>query len=207
MSLLPFVKILWPVKIEGALVLTALPSGKSYHLPLHQIDQFDADDERELASINETNCLYFGLGLRRLGLPAAARGGKNDVIALPGIALDIDVESGAAHKSDKLPKTDADVEAILSGSLTPSVVIATGHGYHFYWLFREPWLLSTVAERVAAGDAIKRFQQVFIDRAAGLGFHVDLTASIDRIWRVPGFMNRKDSANPVPVALTEHDPT
>jgi len=44
------------------------------------------------------------LGLRREALPADKRGESGDVVAIPGMWIDIDI-LGGNHKSTNLPKT------------------------------------------------------------------------------------------------------
>jgi putative DNA primase/helicase len=44
--------------------------------------------------------------------------------------------------------------------LPPSIIVPTGHGLHAYWLFREPFVIETVAERDALKSLSRRFQQM-----------------------------------------------
>lgn len=166
---------------------------------MRKLTNADLDDLRQE---NLTNCIYYGLGLRRNGLKTDERGGKKDVIALPGFVVDIDVADPAAHKASNLPKTDDDVMAILAPFRLPSMVVHTGHGYHVYWLFDEPLMLPTAARQQEAGEAFAAFQAPIIARAALLGFHLDKTDTIDRVWRIPGFFNVKTQPA-VPVVLAE----
>jgi hypothetical protein len=192
---------LWPRDVEGNFTIWTNPDRISYHIPLGDVRCLTDDDLDELRQENGRNCVYYGLGLRRNGLRSNERGGKKDIVALPGFVLDIDVDDAAAHKATNLPQSDDDVFAILEPFVTPSMIIHTGHGYHIYWLFEEPLLLSTNPERKAAGEAFERFQAPFIEHAKALGFHVDKTDTIDRVWRIPGFNNVK--SDPVPVVLAE----
>jgi hypothetical protein len=193
---------LWPSEVAGNFLIWTNPDHTSYHIPLETVRSLTESDLDDLRQENTTQCIYFGLGLRRPGLPTTERGGKRDVVALPGFALDIDVLDPAAHKALNLPQTDDDVLAILEPFPAPTAVVATGHGYHCYWCFSEPLGLGSWGDRQEAGRAFAAFQAPFVTRAKELGFHVDKTDTIDRVWRLPGFQNVKAEPHK-PVVLNE----
>jgi hypothetical protein len=195
---------LWPSDVAGNFTIWTHPDRISYHIPLPDVRSITESDLDELRQENATNCIYFGLGLRRDGLSPKVRGGKKDIVALPGFVIDIDVATASpdVHKATNLPQTDEHVFAILEPFAIPSMVVHTGHGYHVYWLFDEPLQLHTAAQQKRAGEAFERFQVPIIQHAASMGFHVDKTDTIDRVWRIPGFNNVK-SAPIVPVVLAE----
>jgi hypothetical protein len=110
--------------------------------------------------------------------------------------LDLDFAHPTAHASKKplIPGPEEAMEIIAAIGLDPSIVVNTGHGWHVYWLFKKPWILTTAEERAQAEALSKAFQKQFIDEAARRGWHVDSTATIQRVWRVPGFVNCKSGA-------------
>jgi len=200
------VRALWPQETAGFFTVWAYPSRASYHLPLFLARDLPDDEFNGLQVLNEDQCIYFGLGLRRGGLSQACQGGKSDIVALPGIALDIDVYDPKAHKATNLPKTEDDVFEILAPFPAPSLVVHTGHGYHCYWLLTAPLCLVSDLQRKEAGQAFQRFQRPYIERAASLGWHIDATHSINRVWRVPGFLNRKyEPSGPVTIEDQSED--
>ena len=72
--------------------------------------------------------IFFGVGVRD-----KAQGCKADVKYLTAFGMDIDgVDEGSYDE----------VLSILPSHLQPSHIIHSGHGYHFYWLLREPWELN-----------------------------------------------------------------
>jgi putative DNA primase/helicase len=198
-----FFDALWPKAIEGNLTFWFFPSKKSAHLSLAALKELTDEDLEDLHRDNRAGAhIYFGLGLRRPGLTSSKQGGKQDIVALPGFALDIDIHHPTAHVAKNLPRTDEEAYEIIANALEPTIIVHTGHGWHVYWLFKKPLLLTTATQRTQAQKAYKAFQQPFIDRAAKLGWHLDNTASIQRVWRVPGFINPK-STNPVKLVHSE----
>jgi hypothetical protein len=201
-----FVEALWPgLNYAGNLTFWFYPSKKSVHVPLSIFATFEEDDIAALHRDNEAGeNVYIGLGLRRDGLPPSKQGGKADIVAIPGLALDIDLANPVAHKAKNLPVTDDDAYQIICKAPPPTLIIGSGNGWHCWWLFREPWVLRTAADRHAAQKLYKAFQAPFIARAKELGWHVDNTASIQRVWRVPGFLNKK---NDKPVSVLHSSDT
>jgi len=175
----------------GAITFWLSPSKESIHVPLRQLAELDDGDERDFAqTVGEEN-VYFGLGLRQGGLDGRRQGGKKEIIALPAFALDIDFSNPKAHVAKNLPKDLDEASAIISHLPDPSAVVHTGNGAHVYWIFREAIDLDSVSRQTLAQKAYKTFQTPLIERAFNLGWHLDNTASIQRVWRVPGFLNKK----------------
>lgn len=198
-----FFDALWPLDVEGNLTFWFAPSRKSAHLPLSVVRELTDEDIEDLHKENRHGAsIYHGLGLRRTGLPISKQGGKQDIVALPGLSIDIDIWHPTAHVAQNLPRTDVEAYQIIEPFMPPSLIVHTGHGWQPYWLFDEPLLLTTASQRTQAQKAFRAFQQPFIDRAAELGWHMDNTASIQRVWRVPGFINPKSGA---PVELVQDD--
>jgi putative DNA primase/helicase len=189
-----FVEALWPgLNYAGNITFWFHPSKKSVHVPLCVFSTLEEDEIAALHADNEAGeNVYIGLGLRRDGLLPSQQGAKADIVAIPGWALDIDKLSQQAHKATNLPVTDEDAYRIIERAPDPTIIINSGNGWHVYWLFREPWLLQSAADRAQAQKAYKAFQKPFIARAREFGWHLDNTASIQRVWRVPGFINHKN---------------
>lgn len=202
-SLQKFLTALWPslgesdtaALPEGALTFWFAPSKLSGHVPMKNLMAALPDIVAELKKRNEDGeNVYFSLGLRELGLPEKKRGGKKNVTALCGYCLDIDFAHPTAHQAKNIPRGEADALKILAPFPPPTIVIKTGHGWHCYWLFRKSLVLKNAYERTKAQKDYKAFQSQFIARANTFGWHVDHTAGIERVWRLPGFVNQKSGA-------------
>ena len=193
-----FLQAIWPQPfisaVTGTVVFWMTPSKKSIHLSVDQIAELEDDDQiwlmDEANRVGPSN-VYFGLGLRRLG--TERQGGKKDIVALPGFALDIDFFDPRAHKAMNLPRDLDEAAQFLEGVPDPTIIVNTGNGVHLYWLFLRPLLLDSMARIEAAQKAFSRFQAPIIQRAKQLELHVDSTASVQRVWRLPGFINQKTS--------------
>nr|NIO39296.1 hypothetical protein [Burkholderiales bacterium] len=113
---------------------------------------------------------------------------------MPAFALDIDFYNPKAHKAHNLPRDlDEATPVLFPEGLVPdpSCIIDTGNGVHVYWFFKRAIELVSNAVRASVQKAFKAFQQAFIDRANAVGWQLDLTATVQRVWRLPGFLNRK----------------
>jgi hypothetical protein len=198
-----FLRELWdPWTGEGAAVIwiPGTDGPRSIHVSVEDIKGWDANTEGEFSSLSAGLNVYTSPGLRRLGLPERGRGSQgtqNDVIALAGFVLDIDL-SGGVHASDRLPSSEADVEGILSAGPDPTLVVSTGGGLHAWWLLERPFPTPGSEERRQAKNAFRAFQERFITAGEALGFHVDATSTIQHVFRLPGTQNWK---RPVPEAV------
>ena len=100
---------------------------------------------------------HFGVGLYRPGI-LRGRGSADDVVAIPGVWADIDIADGEAHAAKTLPPSEADGARLLARfELQPSVMVASGHGLHAYWLFDQPWAFPADCERQQASAFLRQW--------------------------------------------------
>lgn len=136
---------------------------------------------------------YFGVAPRKSDLGPKRRGKKGDCLALPAFFVDVDTADKRAHASESLPPDFASVVDILSAfPLEPTIVLDSGHGYHLHWLLENPWIFSRAEDPHEAEGLLKLFQKLLISKARSLGFHLDNTAELTRVLRLPGLHNFKD---------------
>lgn len=141
----------------------------------------------------QTSDVYFGVGLVRDDL-TNGRGKAEDVIAIPGLWLDIDI-GAAGHKGIAYPP---DIQSawkiVLEFPVKPSMVVHSGYGLHAYWLFDELLLLDTPEKREKAAALSTSFQQKLRDLFATHGFKIDNTSDLARVLRVVGTRNHKNES-------------
>ncbi|MFY2157966.1 DUF927 domain-containing protein [Cytobacillus firmus] len=145
--------------------------------------------------------LYFALGVLGTSPKKGQRGKIDDVIAVPGVWLDIDCAEGE-HSADNLPTFEEAELKLLTAFPFPSILVHSGGGLHAYWLF--PELIST--ERAADREEVKRlserFQRAFIQFAKEKhGWKLDNTSDLARVLRIPGSINHKQKDHIKPVTI------
>ena len=135
--------------------------------------------------------VYFGLHPRRAarGSGVLGVGTNDDVMALAGIAVDVDLHGrGAKHAS--LAAALCVFEERLPGHLQPPLVMISGHGVWGLWPFAETLSISERAKYLELGR-----------RLAGLLGSDPSIYDLRRIARVPGTRNWRDRAHPVRAQL------
>lgn len=158
--------------LDARIAYFSLPSRKTYFGSIVDAESFIAS--------NRSENVYFAVGLMRSDI-SGGRGKESDVVAIPGFWADLD---------------DVDEDRmldILSRCPEPTIIVATGGGYHAYWLFEDgAWELSSSSDRAQAKTASKAFV-TRLQREAGNGpGKVDIiTADIARVLRLPGSRNQK----------------
>ena len=150
----------------------------------------------------QQNC-YLGIGIRRQW-PANDHGrGKTDhIIGIPGLWLDLDYQSPGAHKTrHPLPPTEDAARSLLDAApYKPSLIVHSGHGLQVYWLFKELAGFDTMDDREAFSRLCRGWQQFFQQAGRDRGWHVDSTADLAHVLRIPGTYNLKtDEAREVTV--------
>ena len=143
----------------------------------------------------DQNC-YLGLGIRRQRPDNDhARGKADHIIAIPGLWLDLDYDSPGAHKvrHPLPPSEDAALSLLNAAPCKPSIIVYSRHGLQVYWLFKEVACLNSHADREAIGRLCRGWQQLFQQTGRDRGWHVDSTADLARVLRIPGTRNLKTS--------------
>lgn len=174
---------------SGYLYLWTLPDKQTYWFKTSKLEEMQ---QKAKILSDENKDVYFGVGITKepkfLG-----RAKATEVIGIPGVWLDIDIKDDA-HVQTNLPETIAEIENKLP--LIPSIIVHSGHGLHAYWLFKEPWVFDSEAERMQAENLLKGFQ-LFIKQQ--LGYKLDSTHDLSRVLRVPETINYK--TNPTQVSV------
>ena len=163
-----------------------------FHTPSCHTLWFRASQRMPDLDLNQ-NC-YLGLGVRRQRPHNSHTRGKNhDIIAIPGLWLDIDYDSPGAHKVRHLlpPNEDAALTLLDAVPYKPSLIIHSGHGFQVYWLFKELAWFHTNGDREAFGRLCRGWQQILQQAGRDRGWHVDSTADLARVLRIPGTRNLK----------------
>lgn len=161
---------------KGFLELKVINKGEKTRCQFH----YDLDQALEFVNKIGTN-VYFGLVLRK------ESGDSETLVPRVSVAW-TDLDYGTeGHEKANFYKTADEVRAALAAfGLPPSYVVNTGHGFHVYWLLREPVLVDdlNVLERINYG--------------LGQILHGDSTHDASRVLRVPGTINAKLKDPPVP---------
>ncbi len=142
--------------------------------------------------------VYFGCGLLKRNLGTRSRGTINDVVAIPGIWLDIDLK-GPGHTKPDLPENIDEVLEVLDKFEKPSIIVNSGRGLHVYWLF-DKLLEITDENRDKAKDLIHSWQKRIRREFKSRGWSLDSTHDFTRVLRLPGTFNMKTGKN-VPVKI------
>lgn len=194
-----FLRALWPEGFpEGARMLI-------WTLPDKQSRWFADLGSAILAaeSIPRDRDCYLGCGLTDAAKGPNERAIAGEIIALPGFWADVDIADEGHAGRKRRPET-LEVARRLLRSFTgfpPSITVASGHGLQAWWLFKEPLIFKTAAERVTAGAQLRAFGDACLARAKAAGYDLDSVYDLARIMRIPGTMNCKVQSKHVPVKL------
>jgi hypothetical protein len=186
-------ELLWPQGTTNK--VTIWTAGRSSKRSIHLLAP--TLDDTTLKTLEDRNSkgenIYFGLSSRSNELEEEfKRGTKSECRELPAIVLDIDLyspDNPQAHAAGNLPATKEDALEILSACPhPPSFLVHTGNGIHAYWLFYTPY---SIKDHRNLESNLAAFQTAFILKAKEKGWHLDHTHTVDRVWRLPGFLNKK----------------
>ena len=148
--------------------------------------------------------IYFGVGLQNGDLKYGGRGKAQDVVAIPGLWMDVDLKRVSSPEDDQVPSLDDALGLIKSLPWgPPSIIVESGNGFHVYWLFKTPWYFYSEDDRKKAMDLSRRFQTHIQRLGRQQGWNWDYTGDLSRILRIPGTLNHKDKSNLKPVRLYE----
>lgn len=189
--------------IDGRVSIWERQGKSSRHLAPSDASAIDTEASRFVA---EGRDVYIGVALRRQGLTTLQRGKAEDCVALPGLFLDIDIDTGhGTHAAKNLPKSDVDASEIVSVLPEPTIIIDSGHGWHCWWLFDQLLPIGDNTRDTLSAQS-EAFQRKAIDHAKSKGWHVDNTSNLDRVLRLPGTINTKDGLNRAVTCLIADGP-
>lgn len=156
--------------------------------------------EEVVASLPQEKHIYYGIGLSPQDFGRYKRCRSDKICALAGLQADLDVRSHL--RNDKKPYFESKEQAIhfakncLLPNLPPTFIIDSGHGIYANWIFKEPLVLDTQETKNYAQKLLKDFVLTLKNRATKLGYDVDSTPDLPRVFRLPGTWNYKDENDP-----------
>ncbi len=146
---------------RGEIEVRYLPSRKQEFIPLNKLENLENIQPTDRQDI------YFGVATRE------GKGGKKAHIAqIPALWVDLDFKNGSRPQPH---------EILANFPNRPSIIVNSGHGYHFYWLLKEPEDKSNIIE---IENINKRIASVLKGDPA--------STDASRILRIPGTINYKN---------------
>ena len=126
--------------------------------------------------------VWVPIGSRRQRL-VGGRGGADDVLDVFAFAVDLDHRC-AHHARDELPPDlDSALSLLDDFPLAPTVTVATGGGLQGWWFAAEPWPAEDAA------PVLGRWGVNWRELGWRRRWHVDSTASLEHVFRLPGTRN------------------
>jgi hypothetical protein len=160
----------------------------------------------DFASKIKGDDVYVAAGLAPKVLPPSKRRtSATEVVGIPGIWADLDVNGGPDNKQNAAPDPEAAIE-LAHAILQPTLLINSGYGIQAWWLLEEPWIFNNDDEREQAQRLVQAFQAALRGRAAIEGYSIDSTYDLARLMRIPGTENCKGldrGLGAAPVALLD----
>jgi hypothetical protein len=139
--------------------------------------------------------------------PVSGRGKSEDVSAVIGAYLDIDIgESGRYVENGKNPAASLESikdDLIAWGLPLPSAIVNSGNGIHVEFRLDKPFFIKSDTDRKAALAMLKGVNGFAIEKAKAQGIKLDPMSDLPRVKRMVGSKNWKDRENPKPVEVLE----
>ena len=181
----------------GIITAWSKTSRQTYSFSVDDIDSA----ARQILALCQSHDVYIGHGLQGSAPPRRSRGNNEGVVFVGGIFLDIDTQEGphgsaeTPHGSKSLPTDTDEALKILrdAGLPEPSLLVQTGGGCHAHWLYKEPKMITTEAERSDESALSRAFQQTVRAVFKRQGYELDSTHDLARLCRAPGTFNHKES--------------
>jgi hypothetical protein len=132
------------------------------------------------------------------------RGTTEDSAYLYAFAADLDLK-GPGHKALNYPESEDDLVALLEKAELPEPTawVHSGGGRYPFWVLEQPIDLSTPGELERAKKVSGELHALIIEWAKDVGWKVDNTRDLARIYRLPGTTNRKDE--PITACVLRND--
>jgi len=163
--------------------------------------------------------IYLGCGLADRAFGSHQRCKAADIVAIPGLWLDMDVDDGCHKKAANLPKTVDEALALLHlMPLPPTLVVHSGGGIQGWWLFDQPVTLRPMGEvsdilmgrsdimfHPVAAALTESWNKILLAHCQARGLTTDSVFDLARVMRLPGTWNVKkgtgDLARPTSILM------
>lgn len=150
-------------------------------------DQYAEMADRAL-EIGDTSDVWYGMATRERYL-SGRRGGDADCSGVGCMWADIDVAGpNHANIAGRLPDDDTARRMLREFPIPASIIVATGGGYHAYWLLDE------ALDQADSLAMLDRWAATWAAHAERYDASVDNVFDLSRILRVPGTINQKDGS-------------
>jgi len=135
--------------------------------------------------------IYFGVCTSTKNLPSYKRFASDGIEAVYGLWIDIDIKDEVHQKSNLPPDSEAALALISEAPLDPTIIVDSGHGFHAYWLFKEPYVISSPENREKISTLERSWNDLIAKKAEVHGWVIDSVYDLARIMRLPGTYNTK----------------
>jgi hypothetical protein len=184
-----FVQALFQEPTEGFLGISAFSNG----CQTSWVDFARPDPTKQLAKIlrnNRHKQTYFETGLKN-SKPPKGRGKRKSASTVSALRVEVDCASGD-HAAKNLPtKQEALSWLRLECAISPSIVLDSGGGFHVYWLLDDVYKITDESSRAKIESFLKGWEQKIAADFKGHKWHLDPTADLPRVLRLPGTFNHK----------------
>ena len=197
-----FLKILWGDPPPGTANIFVLPPRYSYWS-----SEFSTID-RYLESHHHEE-VYTGVALAaREGGPFTSKNRVKEATAaaIAGVWADIDVAHPIHKKSAQLPPSiEQAMDALAKLPYEPTLIVDSGHGLQYWWLFEKPWVFADQEEWAQGRRITQWWHRLVQELFKAQGWTTDSVFDLARIMRVPGTFNNKVSGERKPVVTIKTD--
>lgn len=195
-----FLETLFDGADDGYAVLWTRQSKKSKCFPLNDEGTIELM-ARIATKIRDKHDVYVSICPIAEEVAEDQRGTTALARTVPGTYLDLDVKPGA------FTSIDAAITFAMEMPFQPTMLIRSGGGVQAYWLFKEPFLIASEADRASIQSVTRRWLMLAKKRAAEQSASLDSTVDLARVFRVSGTFNHKEEGNPRPVRTIHLDPS
>jgi hypothetical protein len=134
--------------------------------------------------------VYVAAGLVRQDYGLRKRAKNTQIVGIPGLWIDIDVNGGPDDKTGAC-ETLEQAETFAREVIEPTQIVHSGYGLQAWYLFEDPWTFGSEQEQSRAASLMRGFWMGAQERAKAQGFKLDATHDLARLMRVPGTLNGK----------------
>lgn len=119
------------------------------------------------------------------------RGKAQDSVGIWGLWLDVDLRAPFRKRRDLPSNINEALMLVDDSPFPPTVIVGSGYGLQPWWLFKEPWLFNSQAEKLEASKLCGAWNEWFRIKALSKGWGLDGVSDLARVMRYPGTFNHK----------------